>query len=55
VVDGNPLDDISLLEDKRHITHVMKGGEFFRITERTVTAARRETPAATAAAGWAGW
>jgi imidazolonepropionase-like amidohydrolase len=30
VVDGNPLEDITLLEDRRHITHVMKGGQFFR-------------------------
>jgi imidazolonepropionase-like amidohydrolase len=30
VVDGNPLDDISVLEDRRNISHVMKGGEFFR-------------------------
>jgi imidazolonepropionase-like amidohydrolase len=30
VVAGNPLDDISILEDRRNITHVMKGGKFFR-------------------------
>ena len=30
VVDGNPLDDISMLEDRDTITHVMKGGQFFR-------------------------
>ncbi|MBY0527276.1 MAG: amidohydrolase family protein [Gemmataceae bacterium] len=30
VVDGNPLEDISILEDRRTITHVMKGGEFVR-------------------------
>ena len=30
VVDGNPLHDISILEDRRNITHVMKGGQFFR-------------------------
>jgi imidazolonepropionase-like amidohydrolase len=30
VVDGNPLEDISILEDRRRITHVMKGGAFFR-------------------------
>jgi imidazolonepropionase-like amidohydrolase len=30
VVDGNPLDDITILEDRRRITHVMKGGAFFR-------------------------
>jgi imidazolonepropionase-like amidohydrolase len=36
VVDGDPLEDISLLEDRQNITHVMKGGEFFRrpATER---------------------
>ncbi|MCI0464961.1 MAG: amidohydrolase family protein [Gemmataceae bacterium] len=30
VVDGNPLEDITILEDRRRITHVMKGGAFFR-------------------------
>lgn len=30
VVDGNPLDDITILEKRERITHVMKGGEFFR-------------------------
>src|SRR5262249_45887601 len=30
VVDGNPLEDITILEDRRRITHVMKGGSFFR-------------------------
>ncbi len=30
VVDGNPLDDIRILEDRTNITHVMKGGKFFR-------------------------
>jgi imidazolonepropionase-like amidohydrolase len=30
VVDGNPLENISILEDRKNITHVMKGGEFFR-------------------------
>ena len=30
VVDGNPLEDITILEDRRRITHVMKGGRFFR-------------------------
>jgi imidazolonepropionase-like amidohydrolase len=30
VVDGNPLEDISILEDRRRITHIMKDGEFFR-------------------------
>lgn len=30
IVDGNPLDDISILEERKNITHVMKGGEFFR-------------------------
>jgi imidazolonepropionase-like amidohydrolase len=30
VVDGNPLEDITLLEDARRITHVMKGGRFFK-------------------------
>jgi imidazolonepropionase-like amidohydrolase len=30
VIDGNPLDDISILEERRNITHVMKGGRFFR-------------------------
>jgi imidazolonepropionase-like amidohydrolase len=30
VIDGNPLEDITLLEDRRRITHVMKGGQFFR-------------------------
>jgi imidazolonepropionase-like amidohydrolase len=30
VVDGNPLEDISILEDRKNITHVMKGGRFFR-------------------------
>jgi imidazolonepropionase-like amidohydrolase len=54
VLDGNPLEEITLLEDKRNITHVMKGGEFFRITERPVTA-RREAPAASSAPSWASW
>jgi imidazolonepropionase-like amidohydrolase len=30
VVNGNPLEDVSILEDRQKITHVMKGGEFFR-------------------------
>src|SRR6266545_5560830 len=30
VVDGNPLEDITILEDRKKITHVMKGGQFFR-------------------------
>lgn len=30
VVDDNPLDDITVLEDRNRITHVMKGGQFFR-------------------------
>jgi imidazolonepropionase-like amidohydrolase len=30
VVDGNPLEDISILEDRAKITHVMQGGKFFR-------------------------
>ncbi len=30
VVDGNPLDDITILEDRKRITHVMQGGRFFR-------------------------
>jgi imidazolonepropionase-like amidohydrolase len=30
VVDGNPLEDISILEDRKNVTHVMKGGQFFR-------------------------
>ncbi len=30
VVDGNPLEDITILEDRKNITHVMKGGQFFR-------------------------
>jgi len=30
VVDGNPLEDITVLEDRQRITHVMKGGQFFR-------------------------
>jgi imidazolonepropionase-like amidohydrolase len=30
VVDGNPLEDITLLEERRRITHIMKGGRFFR-------------------------
>jgi imidazolonepropionase-like amidohydrolase len=30
VVDGDPLADVSILEDRTNITHVMKGGEFFR-------------------------
>lgn len=30
VVDGDPLKDISILEDRKRITHVMKGGQFFR-------------------------
>jgi imidazolonepropionase-like amidohydrolase len=30
VVDGNPLHDILLLEDRKKLRYVMKGGEFFR-------------------------
>jgi imidazolonepropionase-like amidohydrolase len=30
VVDGNPLENITILEDRQRITHVMKGGRFFR-------------------------
>jgi imidazolonepropionase-like amidohydrolase len=30
VVDGNPLEEITVLEDRQRITHVMKGGQFFR-------------------------
>src|SRR5262249_41004886 len=35
VVDGNPLEDITILEDRRRITHVMKGGQFFRAPQET--------------------
>src|SRR5205823_4630007 len=36
VVDGNPLENITILEDRGRITHIMKGGRFFRApsTER---------------------
>jgi imidazolonepropionase-like amidohydrolase len=30
VVEGNPLHDITLLENRKTISHVMKGGRFFR-------------------------
>ncbi len=30
VVDGNPLENVTILEDRQRITHVMKGGAFFR-------------------------
>jgi imidazolonepropionase-like amidohydrolase len=36
VVDGNPLHDVLLLEDKKNIRYVMKGGEFFRRPAGTV-------------------
>lgn len=36
VIDGNPLDDITILEDRNNITHIMKGGEFCRRPVREV-------------------
>jgi imidazolonepropionase-like amidohydrolase len=30
VIDGDPLEDVSILEKRDSITHVMKGGDFFR-------------------------
>ena len=40
VVDGNPLDDITILEDQRRITHVMKGGQFFKRPAEEAISAR---------------
>jgi imidazolonepropionase-like amidohydrolase len=54
VVDGNPLEDISLLEDRRNITHVMKGGEFIRQSDRGPARARPE-PVASGVPSWASW
>ncbi len=42
VVDGDPLDDITILEDCRRITHVMKGGEFFRRPVEEMVTSQRE-------------
>ena len=39
VVDGNPLEDITILEDRKRITHVMKGGQFVRGTAELALAA----------------
>jgi imidazolonepropionase-like amidohydrolase len=57
VVDGNPLEDISILEDKRNITHVMKGGQFFRQPAEPLPPRRRPSapPAPVSAASWANW
>ena len=30
IIDGNPLENISLLQDQNHILGVMKNGEFYR-------------------------
>jgi imidazolonepropionase-like amidohydrolase len=56
VVNGNPLQDISILEHRRNITHVMKGGEFFRCPAAPPVASSNGngTPAANALS-WAGW
>jgi imidazolonepropionase-like amidohydrolase len=56
VVDGNPLENISILEDRRNITHVMKGGEFFRrpLVERTTSGNGAPAPAR-GALSWANW
>lgn len=49
VVDGNPLDDITILEKRDKVTHVMKGGEFFRrpVAEVVTTNGAAATPALT--------
>jgi imidazolonepropionase-like amidohydrolase len=57
VVDGNPLQDISILEERRNITHVMKGGEFFRCPAAPPVVASSNGNGASAAnaLSWAGW
>jgi imidazolonepropionase-like amidohydrolase len=55
IVDGNPLADISILEDRNRITHIMKGGEFFRQpTEKTASRSRAAAPVSNAPS-WATW
>ena len=39
VVDGNPLEDITILEDRTRISLVMKGGELFRAPSETLVTA----------------
>lgn len=57
VVDGNPLDDITILESRDNITHVMKGGEFFRKpSAEDVRPMQRNGNGAPARSGaWASW
>ncbi|MFN4260283.1 MAG: amidohydrolase family protein [Gemmataceae bacterium] len=57
VVDGNPLDDITLLENRDNITHVMKGGQFFRQPSAPLPPrpSREAAPARMPAASWAEW
>jgi len=55
VVAGDPLQNIALLEDRRNITHIMKGGEFFRQPSAGAVPAPRREPAAAGGGNWASW
>jgi imidazolonepropionase-like amidohydrolase len=48
VVEGNPLHDITLLEERKNISYVMKGGEFFRRPAAAVVSVRPPVEAAPA-------
>lgn len=56
VIDGNPLADISILEDRRRITHVMKDGVFFRRPMADRLPAGNGAPTGTRSGlSWANW
>lgn len=55
VVDGNPLQDISILEDRNRITHVMKGGEWVRKPSVEEKAVARAQTNRLPAHSWAAW
>jgi imidazolonepropionase-like amidohydrolase len=58
VVDGNPLDNISILEERAAITHVMKGGQFFRRPGPDAAPSQMRNGSSarsTAAPSWANW
>lgn len=54
VVDGNPLQDIELLEDRKNISHVMKGGAWVRKPAEERAPARPSTNRLPAHS-WSAW
>jgi len=55
VVDGNPLANVSILEERRNITHVMKGGEFFRRPATEWIGRGTNGAGVRTGASWANW